>query len=222
MGLNSGFKGLTIYCTYVCAQTCVKQCSCVIIYGHGSGAYPVRNVWELKRTWYSNAQGHSWKANWFSASHEIPCILWNPKVHHRVYKSLPPVLIPAFNCIYCTYVMYAFKPVWSSVRVLSSTDMAVVRSPWGMYENLSVRGILMHRVILEKLTGSRLVTKFLVFYGTRRFITAFTRACHLSLSRPLTVRVQTCVKQCSCYHLRTWQWCAACEECMRTGAYVVF
>jgi hypothetical protein len=36
------------------------------------------------------------------------------------------------------------------------------------------------RVLLEKLTGSQLV-KFPAFYGTRRFITAFTRAHYLSL-----------------------------------------
>jgi hypothetical protein len=34
---------------------------------------------------------------------------------------------------------------------------------------------------LEKLTGSQLVKKFLAFYGTRRFITVFTTARHLSL-----------------------------------------
>ena len=38
------------------------------------------------------------------------------------------------------------------------------------------------RVLLEKLTGFQLVKKFLVFYGTRRFITAFTKVRHLSLS----------------------------------------
>ena len=38
------------------------------------------------------------------------------------------------------------------------------------------------RVLLEKLNGSQLVTKFTTFYGTRRFITAFTSARHLSLS----------------------------------------
>jgi hypothetical protein len=37
-------------------------------------------------------------------------------------------------------------------------------------------------VLLEKLTGSQLVKKFPAFYGTRTFITAFTRARHLSLS----------------------------------------
>jgi len=46
--------------------------------------------------------------------------------------------------------------------------------------------ILLHtpwnRMILEKLTGLELVKKFLEFYGTRRVITAFTSARHLSLS----------------------------------------
>jgi len=38
------------------------------------------------------------------------------------------------------------------------------------------------RILLKELTGFQLVKKFPVFYGTRRFITAFTGACHLSLS----------------------------------------
>jgi hypothetical protein len=38
------------------------------------------------------------------------------------------------------------------------------------------------RFLLEKLTGFQLVKKFPIFYGTRRFITAFTGARHLSLS----------------------------------------
>jgi hypothetical protein len=38
------------------------------------------------------------------------------------------------------------------------------------------------RVLLEKLTGSHLVNKFPAFYGTRKFITTFTSAHHLSLS----------------------------------------
>ena len=38
------------------------------------------------------------------------------------------------------------------------------------------------RILLEKLTGFQLVKKFSVFYGTRRFITAFTSVQHLSLS----------------------------------------
>ena len=38
------------------------------------------------------------------------------------------------------------------------------------------------RVLLEKLTSFQLAKKLLEFYGTRRFITAFTSARHLSLS----------------------------------------
>jgi hypothetical protein len=38
------------------------------------------------------------------------------------------------------------------------------------------------RVLLEKLTGLQLVKKLPAFYGTLRFITAFTSVCHLSLS----------------------------------------
>jgi hypothetical protein len=38
------------------------------------------------------------------------------------------------------------------------------------------------RVLLERLTGLQLVKKFPAFYGTRKFITAFTSARYLSLS----------------------------------------
>jgi hypothetical protein len=37
------------------------------------------------------------------------------------------------------------------------------------------------RVLLEKLTGLKLVKKFPALYGTRKFIAAFASARHLSL-----------------------------------------
>ena len=44
------------------------------------------------------------------------------------------------------------------------------------------------RVLLVKVTGSQIVNKFPAFYDTRRFLTAFTRARHLSLSWIISVR----------------------------------
>ena len=47
------------------------------------------------------------------------------------------------------------------------------------------------RVLLEKLTGLQLVKKFPAFYGTRRFMTAFTSFRHPSLSWASTIQ-STC------------------------------
>ena len=43
-------------------------------------------------------------------------------------------------------------------------------------------------ILLQKLTGSQLLNKFPAFYGTQRFITAFTSAYHLSLSSVTSIR----------------------------------
>ena len=50
-----------------------------------------------------------------------------------------------------------------------STILSYLLTPWS-------------RVLLEKLTVLQLLKKIPAFYGTRRFITAFTSARHLSLS----------------------------------------
>jgi len=40
---------------------------------------------------HSIQQSPSWETNRFSASQEIPPILWKPKVHHHIHKCPPPV-----------------------------------------------------------------------------------------------------------------------------------
>ena len=71
-----------------------------------------------------------------------------------------------------------------------------------------VRAVTLHvtGVLLEKLTVTQLVKKFPAFYGTRRFITAFTRARHLSLSWASSMR---CIssKLIHLNNLRIWTAC---------------
>jgi hypothetical protein len=49
--------------------------------------------WVLIPCDYSMEQSPSWEAKTSWATQESPRILWNPKVHHRIYKSSPTVPI---------------------------------------------------------------------------------------------------------------------------------
>ena len=60
------------------------------------------------------------------------------------------------------------------------------------------------RVLLEKLTTSQLVEKFLAFYGTWRFITTFTSTCHIPHSNlPLINSSNSGTCYCK-QHLSEW------------------
>ena len=60
-------------------------------------------------------QSPSWEANRFSATRQIPRILWKPKVHHRIHKS--PPRDPILNHI---------DPVHASLSNLSKTHFNII------------------------------------------------------------------------------------------------
>jgi len=51
-----------------------------------------------------------------------------------------------------------------------------------MYKHLITQLAPLNRVLLEKLTVAQLANKFYTFYGTRKFITVFTKARHRMIS----------------------------------------
>jgi hypothetical protein len=71
------------------------------------------------------------------------------------------------------------KDEYYSIKNILDFDRS---SFWYKYNLLTYFITSWNRFLLEQLTGLQLVKKFHAFYGTHRFITAFTSARHLSLS----------------------------------------
>ena len=65
---------------------------------------------------YSKVQSPPWEANRFSASQEIPPIIWNTKVHYHILKSLPPV--PTLSQINPVHAPHSIS--WRCILILSS------------------------------------------------------------------------------------------------------
>ena len=68
-------------------------------------------------------QSPSWEAIGFSACQEIPCILWNPNVHHRIQKSPPHVcILSQINSIHPPH-----PTSWRAILLLSSHPLLGLR-----------------------------------------------------------------------------------------------
>jgi hypothetical protein len=61
--------------------------------------------------------GSSWEAANCAATQEIPSILWNPKVHYRVHKSLPLVTLLSTIIPVHTIPSYLSKIHFSIIHV---------------------------------------------------------------------------------------------------------
>ena len=76
-------------------------------------------------------------------------------------------------------VMSTFRPFWHKEQVQAVTLRELTQQT-GLHVAYLITPC--STVLLEKLTGSQPINKFPAFYGSSRFITAFTSARHLSLT----------------------------------------
>jgi hypothetical protein len=89
--LQPVFPGDTDYDSNVDVETLLSQESNMHLIPYDSTCYSYTN--QIILLTYSMEQSPSWEANQFVASQEIPRVLCNQKVHYRIRKCPPPVLI---------------------------------------------------------------------------------------------------------------------------------
>jgi hypothetical protein len=88
--------------------------------------------WSYYLLTYSMEQSPSWEANWFAASQEFPRVLWNPKVHHRTHKHLPPIpILSQPNPVH--------TPTSHFLKVHPNTSIILPSTPGPLQRSLSLR-----------------------------------------------------------------------------------
>jgi len=111
---------------------------------------------------YSMEQSPSWEANRFSASQEIPRILWNPKVHYRVHKChLSPSWASSIQS------MPPHPTPWSSILILFS------HLRLGLPNGLSSLGFptkTLHMPLLSPIRAICLAHLILLYFITRTIV----------------------------------------------------
>ena len=132
------------------------------------------------------------KQNLICTTNNANATLWRRIVFSPVFCYTFSCILPGFTWnlkILISYVYDFWLPIYAEIFV--RCKVFFFKKNIFASENYCVKMLctLLHylltpwnRVLLEKLTGWQLVKKFLVFYGTRRFIIAFARARLLSLS----------------------------------------
>jgi hypothetical protein len=135
-----------------------------------------RSRWEL---YLYHSEDNAWRYTF------IP-----PRLNIQFYLNLTNIrrktTIQTETCWFSKFILCSFRDLitllfancWESILHWDTIDFFFISNrltPWS-------------RVPLQKLTGRQLVKKFPAFYGTRKFITAFTSARHLPLSRARAIQ----------------------------------
>ena len=131
-----------------------------------------------------------------------PRTVWTPQIssfladYHTAKYMLANFIVCAVNSQHSLHLVNTLNaklnPICHLLALLGAhhiLHVSRIRVKYGSVLHTYLLNLLTYsltpwsRVLLEKLTGSQLVKIFPTFYGTRKFVTAFTSSRHLFLSR---------------------------------------